>query len=110
MTARGRSIRRSLWSLAAGVALAAAMLAAPAQADWLVMTDGTRVETDGPWTERGKLVVFTDKGARLIARAVSVVKGIEARYESVLGQAELKRTKASLRALADDHRKRGDRV
>ena len=59
---------------------------------------------------RSQLVVFTDKGARLVARAVSVVKGIEARYEKVLGGAELERTKASLRALIDDHQKREDRI
>lgn len=44
-------------SLLAVLALAAA--AAPASADWLVLTDGGRVETAGPWEVRGGLVVFT---------------------------------------------------
>jgi hypothetical protein len=44
-------------SVLAVVALAAA--AAPAAADWLVLADGGRVETAGPWEVRGGLVVFT---------------------------------------------------
>lgn len=42
-------------------ALAAALLAAatgPAGADWLVTREGGRLETQGPWQVRGKLVVF----------------------------------------------------
>jgi len=62
-------------------------------------------EADG----RSQIVVFTDKGARLVARATLIVKAIEARYEKALGRAELERTKASLRALIDDHRERGGR-
>lgn len=42
-----------------GLALAAALLATPAAADWLVTLDGGRVETQGPWQVKGKLVVFT---------------------------------------------------
>lgn len=33
--------------------------AGPLGADWLVTSDGTRIETRGPWELRGKLVVFT---------------------------------------------------
>lgn len=41
-------------------ALAWMAVAAPAaQADWLVTQEGARLETKGPWTVRGKLVVFT---------------------------------------------------
>lgn len=40
-------------------ALAVALLAAPAAADWLVTRDGGRVETRGPWQVKGRLVVFT---------------------------------------------------
>jgi hypothetical protein len=36
-----------------------AAFGAPAQADWLLTRDGARVETRGPWTVKGKLVVFT---------------------------------------------------
>ena len=49
------------------------IVAAPAGADWLVMTDGTQVETDGPWTERGKLVVFTDTSGTLVSLRLSEV-------------------------------------
>jgi len=39
--------------------LAAAPFAvAPAGADWLVLQDGSRVETRGPWEERGATMVF----------------------------------------------------
>lgn len=45
-----------------GLALVAAALlvlaAPPAAADWLVARDGSRVETDGPWEVKGRLVVF----------------------------------------------------
>jgi len=44
----------------AGVLAAlACAAAAPAAADWLVLADGGRVETAGPWEVRGGLVVFT---------------------------------------------------
>jgi len=34
-------------------------LTGAASADWLVLRDGARVETKGPWTVKGNLVVFT---------------------------------------------------
>lgn len=50
----------------AAVALAAVTLAAaPAAADWLVLADGSRIETRGPWEVRGGLVVFTPPGGTL---------------------------------------------
>lgn len=49
-----------------GVAvLAAALLAAPAAADWLVTREGGRVETRGPWKTKGKLLVFTRADGQL---------------------------------------------
>lgn len=45
-----------------GLILALALSAAAAgaaEADWLVMTDGTRVETRGAWEQRGRRIVFT---------------------------------------------------
>src|SRR5438270_56327 len=39
-----------------------AAAAHPARADWLVTRDGGRVETQGPWQLKGKLVVFTRAG------------------------------------------------
>jgi glutaredoxin len=32
----------------------------PAAADWLVTRDGHRIETDGPWKVKGRMVVYTD--------------------------------------------------
>ena len=47
-------LRKVLVSLAL-----AALLAVPAAADWLVTREGAKIETRGPWTVRGSLVVFT---------------------------------------------------
>lgn len=52
-----RDHRLSRAGLLFGGALLVTGLAA--RADWLVLTDGSRVETRGPWKEKGKLVVFT---------------------------------------------------
>jgi len=42
------------------VALATSAVAPPAaRADWLVGTDGSRLEIKGPWTVKGKVVTFT---------------------------------------------------
>jgi hypothetical protein len=44
------------------VAAAAALVvgsSSPASADWLVLRDGSGIETDGPWKTKGALVVFT---------------------------------------------------
>ena len=35
--------------------------AAPSAADWLVLRDGSRLETNGPWTVRDKRITFTLK-------------------------------------------------
>jgi len=51
--------------LTRALALAAVLLASPLAGDWLVLDDGTRLETRGPWEERGKLVVFTTTGGTL---------------------------------------------
>jgi len=59
-----RSLRSAALALAAGISLLPA--AAPrAAADWLVTTEGGRVETRGPWEVKGKLVVFTAKDGTL---------------------------------------------
>jgi hypothetical protein len=49
------------------LSLAAAWVAMPAAADWLVLRDGSRVETKGVWQVKGKQVVFTQKDGRLSA-------------------------------------------
>jgi len=52
---KGRPI---YWSLLAVAALAATAFLLPAAADWLVTKDGARLETDGPWKVKGRLIVF----------------------------------------------------
>jgi hypothetical protein len=49
----------SRWTIAGTVLGALLAGAAPAAADWLVLGDGGRVETRGPWEIRSGLVVFT---------------------------------------------------
>lgn len=49
------------------LSLAAAWVVMPAAADWLVLRDGSRVETKGVWQVKGKQVVFTQKDGRLSA-------------------------------------------
>jgi hypothetical protein len=49
------------------LSLAAAWAAMPADADWLVLHDGSRVETKGTWQVKGKQVVFTGKDGKLSA-------------------------------------------
>jgi hypothetical protein len=55
------------------VLLLLAIAAPPAAADWLVMRDGTRVETRGPWRQDGRLVVFTSAEERLVSLRTSAV-------------------------------------
>lgn len=58
---------------AAMALLLLAAAAPPAAADWLVMADGTRVETRGPWRQDGRLVVFTSPDERLVSLRASAV-------------------------------------
>ena len=62
----------------AKIALAlAAILAAgpalPAKADWLVTREGARVETQGAWKVKGKLVVFHTSTGKLSSLRVAEV-------------------------------------
>jgi|CXWL01.1.fsa_nt_gi hypothetical protein len=54
---------------------AASLLTAltPAEADWLVTSTGSRVETKGAWKVKGKLVVYTDPTGRLSSLRLSEV-------------------------------------
>lgn len=62
------SRRNALWLLAIwGIA------AAPARADWLVTREGGRVETQGAWKVKGKLVVFTQADGTLSSLRLSEV-------------------------------------
>lgn len=45
--------------LLAGLVAGVVVTAPAARADWLVTKDGDRIETQGPWEQRGRLVVFT---------------------------------------------------
>lgn len=45
--------------------VAVLLLAGRAGADWLVLNDGSRVETDGAWSVEGRLVVFRTPGGTL---------------------------------------------
>jgi hypothetical protein len=51
--------------ICAAAALGAALLAGPAGADWLVTKEGGRLETQGPWKIKGKLVIFTQADGTL---------------------------------------------
>jgi hypothetical protein len=63
-----------LLSLAGTVlALVSAGSAAPAAADWLVTSEGARVETHGPWQVKGKVVVFTSADGTLSSLRLSQV-------------------------------------
>ncbi len=42
-------------------------LVAPVAADWLVLHDGTRLETSGPWKEKGRQVIYTGANGALSA-------------------------------------------
>jgi len=61
MRARARRFRRIAGGLATGglALLLAALFPPPAGGDWLVLRDGSRVETRGGWEERGRRVIFT---------------------------------------------------
>jgi hypothetical protein len=55
------------------VAAALLLAAAPLGADWLVLKDGNRIETHGPWREKGRQIVFTLPNGQLSAlRATEV--------------------------------------
>jgi hypothetical protein len=62
VTKRGYARVLTAVALAAPLALG---LASAASADWLVLRDGSRVETLGPWQERSGLVVFHLPGGTL---------------------------------------------
>ena len=77
------------------MALALAVLlggaAGPAAADWLVTKEGAKVETQGAWTVKGKLVVFKTpdgKLASLRAADVDLDASRNATEEAVAAQAQ----------------------
>jgi hypothetical protein len=71
---RGRARRTRLLPAAIGAGLVATLVTAGAAgADWLVLADGSRVETDGGWTVKGRLVVFKDRRGALSSLRLSEV-------------------------------------
>lgn len=72
--AANRPLRHpAVWWTALAVFLAFWVTARPAPADILVTRDGARVETDGPWKEKGHLVVFTRPDGTLSSLRLSEV-------------------------------------
>jgi hypothetical protein len=66
-------LRRSHALLAATLLAAGVAPATPIRADWLLMKDGSRVETKGAWEVRGAQVVFTlPHGTLAAVRAADV--------------------------------------
>ncbi len=47
-------MRPLTWALLCGL-----VAAGPAAGDWLITREGERIETRGPWTEKGRMIVFT---------------------------------------------------
>lgn len=83
-------------TVAVAVALAAlAATAAPATADWLVLADGGRIETRGPWEVRGGLVVFTLPNGTL-----SSLRGTEVDLDASRAATDVARRPASAPAQA----------
>ena len=62
-----------------GVFAAAALLAVPATADWLVTADGQRLKTDGPIKVRGEKVYFKIEGGKVVSLPMSAVDIPESR-------------------------------
>ncbi|REJ80219.1 MAG: hypothetical protein DWQ36_18475 [Acidobacteria bacterium] len=58
---------------ALALTLALLVLATPAIAEVLVLIDGARIQTRGPWEERGRQVVYTDEHGNLAAIRASLV-------------------------------------
>ena len=55
------------------LAVTVVLLTVSAQADILILTDGTAVNTDGPWEQKGKLVVFKMKSGGLASLPVEEI-------------------------------------
>ncbi len=66
---------------------ACGMFAAAAHADWLVTRAGERIETQGSWTVKGRMVVFTQPGGTLSSMRLSEVD-IDASREATNRAAE----------------------
>lgn len=61
------------WMVVISIVLSMPILTAPAVADWLVMSDGHRLETRGPWRVEGNLVLFEQAEGGLASIRLSEV-------------------------------------
>lgn len=61
------------WGAAGLLGMILVPMATPAKADWLVTSDGARVETKGPWKVKGNQVIFTLPNGTLSAMRKSEV-------------------------------------
>jgi len=87
--------------------LAAALLlvSSAGGADWLVTRAGGRIETQGPWQVKGKLVVFTGKSGALASLRLADVD----LAASAAATAEAKRAKEAPEAVKPPERKKSVR-
>lgn len=65
-------IRASVVLGACGLAMSL-LGTAPMAADWLVTVEGARIETDGPWEVKGRMIVFTRAGGGLSSMRLAEV-------------------------------------
>lgn len=56
-----------------------------------------------PSDRRGKLVQFTEKGIRLVAAAIEIIKKIETRYKKIMGAGTYNKLRRSLIVLVESH-------
>ncbi len=68
-----RVLAGSLRLIALVALLLSSALPAPAAADWVVTVDGSRIETDGAWTEKGRMIVFTTADGKLMSMRASEI-------------------------------------
>lgn len=83
--------RRTAFGFALAALVGISGTLAPAEADWLITREGGRVETQGPWTVKGKLVVFkTAEGKLSSLRLAEVDLDASRRYteEAVAARAQ----------------------
>lgn len=85
-----KSYRRLPWT---GGVLALLLAGVPAAGDWLVTREGGRVETQGKWMVKGKLVVFETKAGALSSLRLAEVD-LEASAQATQEAAEAAQAKA----------------
>ena len=76
---------------------AAAFVTLPAAADWLVMKDGSQLETSGPWSVDGRRVLFSLPNGTL-----SALRASEVDLEASEALTRAKEAEASAEAEAED--------